>query len=149
MSKLHLMIVGATGGALIWLLSLFVYWVFFDLSAPMYSNEVRTLGPDGKQKSTFAPGEIVYVFRDWCGTRRAPITAGRMWRGLDPPYLTSMVSMTAQITEVGCVKGVNPVGLPSYLAPGRYLYSTVIQWSNNPLHNGAIELPAPMITVTP
>ncbi len=125
-----------------------VGWMMYvDTSPPFTSREVYTMNAYGERTNVFKAGETMLVHRDLCFLRDAPVTFGRSLSRYSPSAVNVNVNTTSGMLKKGCVQNFNVVQIPINTPPGHYRYSVVIQYSNNPLHNGVAELPAPLIEI--
>ena len=132
------LIIGA--GGMIW-------FMYFDIYPPVHSNAVYTMDAMGNRTDKFHAGDIMLVYRDLCFNRDVAVTFGRTLRRINPTPLNIAINTSSALMRKGCVKEPNTIVLPRESPIGIYEFSNVMRWSNNPFHDGAIELPTPEIEI--
>ena len=127
--------------AMMYLLTVSIYWIAFDNSLPYRSQEVELQNESGEHQVVFKAGELMYIYRAWCSDRDAPITTGRYLRSEDR-RLNIAVGTAAGMLQKGCWATRNIVQIPPFAPPGKYRYDVVVQWQNNAFHFGIAQLPS-------
>ncbi len=121
--------------------------MYVDTTLPFTSREVYTMNTLGERTNVFRPGDTMSIHRDLCFLRDAPVTFGRTLVRYSPSAVNVNINSTSNMLKKGCVQNYNVIQIPQNTPPGSYRYSVVIQYSNNPLHNGVAELPAPLMEI--
>lgn len=129
-------------------LALAIFFAFFDTAIPFTAGTAVLANAVGTETEKFKAGEVVLVKREVCATKTLAVDSGRrLVRLTDSAYfvLESAPGMMRQ----GCGTAITVIQLPVVLTPGRYRYSVIVQYSNNPFHSGVLELQSPELEILP
>ena len=126
----------------------FVYLAYFDTAPPFTSTRVYLTDTREVISDKFKAGDTVFVYRDLCFDHDSPVRFGRSLQSIDrTPPLNISINSTNGMMKKGCVPNANVIQIPPHTPPGLYRYSAIAQYSNNAFHDGATELPAPVLEV--
>ena len=123
-----------------------VYWAFLDTTPPFRSVSVEITNSRGRVLSYFLPGETMFVSRGICSDRQLPVTSSRRLIRDDG---VSFILQSAVVGELrrGCFSTGTAQVIPNNIPPGRYRYSVVVQYDQNILQTGVVELTSPVIEI--
>lgn len=134
-------IIGLCAGAFVVLGSALLAWMlYFDVDPPFVSVKARVLDNLGRERYVFRAGEVVQLRRDFCVFKDTPVQVGRYLRETETNTSVTIDSSN-QIYRKGCFEGGNVIEIPAFAPVGRYKYGVTVRFSNNPLHDAAVELP--------
>ena len=141
------LIIGLCAGLMIVLTGALVLWMRYgDVNPPFISLSAKALDLSGVERYTYRAGEALELRRDFCVERDIPVQIGRTLRNVET--LTGIhVDSTHQMMRSGCRESGNVIQIPPFTPPGRYRYDVSVRWSNNVLHDAAIEWPSVYIDV--
>lgn len=128
--------------------ALMAYWLYWDDKPPFRNDIVYTMDEQGRETTVFRAGQVMLVYRDLCFDRDLLVTFGRSLRRLEPPpQLNISINSTQGQVVAGCRNNANVIQIPMNTPPGHYQFEAVVRWSNNPLREDAVMLPAPKIEI--
>ena len=126
-----------------------VAWMmFFDTAPPFTAGEVYTMNERLQRTDQFRAGDIMLIRRDLCFLRDTPVTFGRTLVSISPNPVNVNINSTSGMLRKGCVTNSNVVRIPDSTPAGTYKFIVTVRYSNNAFHDGATNMPAPIIEVT-
>lgn len=124
-----------------------VYWYFFDIDPPARFSAATTFTSKGVETDQFKRGDIMIVSRERCIDGDGVALFNRVLVGIDKKILYFMPGSQIVFRREGCSRAYQDVLIPSYVEPGRYEYIVTVHYQNNPLVEGVLTLPPPLIRV--
>lgn len=125
-----------------------LYWLFIDTEPPTIQNSVATFNVSGEPATTFHPGDVMVIRRDFCVIDDGEAVFTRFLIRTDGSEIYFLPSGPQHLT-LGCRKASNEVEIPTHIGAGTYDYRVTISFQNNPLTVTEQTMTMPRITIVP
>lgn len=111
--------------------SIVIFWQYFDDEQPYRTKSVQIQTSEGVEVKSAKPGDVVYIFREWCAPRSLILHVGRQLRRSDS--LTINIDTREIFIDQGCGVTRAALPIPLYTPSGAYAYQATLQWTQNPV----------------